>query len=116
MGHESLGFSAFRELLDQWDQHLERENLEQILHGGDISFFFTRGDEIFGAPEESRLTYARMKNPDEEDDEGWAKEASFAGVDIARAIKGETVQKVFSFKDIPEIKIIDKDAVEKKFK
>jgi hypothetical protein len=73
-----------------------------------ISFFFKKGGEIFGAPEESRLAFARMKHPEPEE-KVWAKDANFSAIDLQKAIGGETTQRLFSNKDLAEIKILEKD-------
>lgn len=106
---QSLGFSDFRELLDRWDEAVDRQQIQDMIEGNNFVFFFKRKNEIFGAPEESRLIFAKMKNPDKEASEDWAKEATFAAINFDRALKGEKVKSVFGEKDLSEIKVIEKD-------
>jgi len=105
----SPGFSDFRELMDKWDEAVDRKQIQDMIEGNHFVFFFKRKDEVFGAPEESRLTFAKMKNPDEDASEEWIKDASFAAVNFNRALKGESVKSVFNAEDLKQIKVIERD-------
>ena len=72
--------------------------------------FFEKDKTIFGAPEESRLVFARMKNPEKGDD-AWAKSANFIGLDLNKAVSGEKSQNVFSAADLKKIRVIDEREV-----
>jgi hypothetical protein len=102
--------------MDIWDDGIKiyetEKKLDELMD--EYIFFFKRGDEIFGAPEESRLVYARMKNPD--DDGTWADDADFSGFELKSAMKGEKVQKLFNKKDLDEIKVLDSDKVREMLK
>lgn len=115
---DSLGFSDFRSLMDQWDEAVEKQEIRDIksmVEGNDFVLFFTKEGRIFGAPEESRLTFARMKVPDEEeDDPNWLKEATFMAINLSRALEGERAEAVFGWNDMNKIKIIDVEEAIKK--
>jgi hypothetical protein len=102
-------FSNFRALLTIWDENLEKQRVQQLQDNPNLSFFFKKNNDVFGAPEESRLVFARMKNP-EKDEKQWVKDASFAAVDLKRAAEGDSTQILFSNKDLDKIKIIEKEA------
>ena len=104
-------FSSFRELLDVWDENIEKDKLEKMTDEDDISFFFTVDEKIYGGTEDSRLAFARMKSPDkEEDDEAWAKEATFIGLNLEKLAKeGVKEQKIFSQSDLKNIKPISRE-------
>lgn len=112
---KSLGFSSFRELLDRWDNWLikedEEERVRTLLDGNELLMFFKKGDDYFGAPEESRLTFAKMKDPG---DDMPMDGASFMAINLARTVMGEPTKVVFNNKDMKQIKIVDRDEVEKK--
>ena len=105
-------FSSFRKLMTLWDNILEEEERENavasLLDGQNLILFFRRGDELFGAPEESRVTFARLKNP-EPDDDGFLQDANFLALNLLDALIGKKTQAVFTTKDLPKIKIINKD-------
>ena len=61
---KSPAFSSFRSLMDQWDEHLKLEKIKDIIDGN-LVLFFSKDDEFFGCPEESRLVFAKIKNPEE---------------------------------------------------
>jgi len=109
---QSPGFSDFRSLMDLWDEQLEkaeRDKIRSMLEVNGFVFFFKKGNEFYAAGEDSRLTFARMKNPDEETDEEWGKDAAFKGVSLNAALDGEKKLSLFYMKDIPNVKVIDKE-------
>lgn len=85
-----------------------KEKIKAMLGANDFVLFFKRGTEHFAAPEESRLVFARMKNPDPDDDE-WVKEASFGALNLNKALSGEKSESLFSHTDLDKIKIIDQE-------
>lgn len=88
---------------------IESEQLDTIFDK--YLFFFKKDGEIFGAPEESRLVYARLKNPDE--DESWVEDADFSAFDLKAELNGETKQKIFNKKDINSIEIVNPEELKK---
>jgi len=111
---KSPGFSNFRHMLDEWDVFCAEEELKDKIHSlldsPSFVFYFTRGKDIYGAPEESRVTFARMKTKDEDMPEGWEDEATFMGINLTKVVRNEGGnQSVFSNKDLKKIKIIDKE-------
>lgn len=119
---QSPGFSSFRSLLDQWDENILKENkkkqekqskVKNIIDGKNLIMFFKKGDSLFGAPEESRIVFARMKNPDTDDlPEDWGEDASFSAFDLVKALGGEGVENLFSLKDLPDIDVVTRDEIE----
>jgi len=109
---QSPGFSDFRSLMDLWDEQLEkseRDKIRSMLEANGFVFFFKKANEFYAAGEDSRLTFARMKNPDEETDEDWGKDAAFKGVSLNAALNGEKKISMFYMKDLDSIKILDKE-------
>lgn len=110
---DSLGFSKFRELMDIWDESSKdmdmREKINGLLDSQGFGLFFKKGKSIFGAPEESRMILARLKNPDDETPESWADQASFMAINLDGVGEGHGIQSIFGGKDLPEIKIIDQE-------
>lgn len=93
-----------------WDEHNEKKaKADKILDGSNLILFFTKNKAVYGAPEESRLVFAKMKHPDEEVPENWANQASFSAFDLMRAMTGEKIENLFSCKDLDDIKVIDRD-------
>lgn len=114
----SPGFSEFRALMDRWDYDLqilaEHDKVEKILEKHDLILFFKKNKDIFGAPEESRLIFAKLKT-DKEDDPmqpGFREEARFPAVNLLKCMEGEDengIESVFGLKDLPKIKVIDRE-------
>jgi len=119
---QSPGFSSFRPLLDKWDENILKENkkkkekqdkVKNIIDGKGLIMFFQRNGSFYGAPEESRIVFARMKNPDDDDmPEDWGDDASFSAFDLVKALGGDGVENLFSLKDLPDIDIITRDEIE----
>lgn len=107
----------FRELMDIWEQNLlqQRKILLHELIENQLTFFFSKKNEIFGCPEEGRLTFARLKNPEEKSEKSWMNEEYFWAYNLSRAVKEENIpKKIFYLHDMENIKILDKDQVLKK--
>lgn len=110
---QSPGFSKFRELMDVWDGYLVENEVDNRVSEliAPFVFFFKRGSDIFGAGEDSRVVFAKMKHPDDELPSGWRDEANFTAHNLQKSVSGEPAQNVFSYKDLKKIKILDKDKV-----
>ena len=118
----SPGFSKFRELMDKWDRHCFIEEQEKSVHDlldrHGMILFFKKGDDLFGAPEESRLIFAKLKSDDEDDPmmPGFRDEAKFIGVNLMKSMFGspeDSVENMFGQEDIPNIQVCDRDDVVK---
>jgi len=103
----SPSFSKFRELMDKWDKTL------QILSENDLCLFFKKDKDIYGATENSRITFARMKNPENKEDKEWKKEATFVAYDLGKTEGDNKSISVFNDKDISELEVITIDQAEK---
>ena len=112
----SPGFSTFRDLMDTWDEQLRLNRLQEMEEGEEMSFFFKKGGDVFGAPEDSRLTFARLKNPDEDADKHWALDATFTGYNLKHVAEGERAMRLFTKKDLSEIKVMSKEDAMKEIK
>jgi hypothetical protein len=105
----SPNFSDFRSLLDLWDNVKGSFNKKCIVEDNDLVFFFKKDKVLYGASENSRLTFARMKNPDDEE-KTWSKDATFSAYNLEEEKPSEAV---FGKKDLSKIKVIDQEKVEK---
>lgn len=106
---KSPQFSDFRNIMDLWDEataHQKKKNkLKDLIQGNGLILFFKKGKTVFGAPEESRLAFARLK---EEGHDG-----TFIAFKLDDALKGKSVKEEFGKDQLSEIKIIDEDEAEK---
>lgn len=108
--------TTFRDLMDLWDEaadQMAKDQIKSILDGGDFVLFFKKGNELFAAPENSRVVFATMKHPDEETPKNWAKEANFSAMDLNKALEGMIVKRMFGYKDLKQIKVIDSEDMQK---
>ncbi len=110
---DSPGFSDFRQTMDDWDWHLIENEIDGRVEDliAPFVFFFKKDKELFGAGEESRLVFAKMKHPDDDLPSGWKDEANFTAHNLNKSVIGEPAQHVFSCKDLKAIKILDKEKV-----
>lgn len=100
-------FSKFRELMDKWDKAVE------VLSENDLCLFFKKDGDIYGATENSRITFARMKNPETKEDKEWKKEATFVAYDLGKTEGDKKSTSIFNDKDVAELKVITIDQAEK---
>lgn len=89
----------------------EKLNIQHLLDNQGMIFFFKKDDDYFGAGEDSRVIFARIKHPDKETPSGWADEASFTADNLTKMMQGDPCQRVFNKKDLKKIKILDKDEI-----
>lgn len=117
---QSPAFSSFRELIDRWDENTiiedkkkaeKQSKVKSIIDGKNLIMFFKKGDSLFGAPEESRIVYAQMRNPDD-DWAGSTDDANFSAFDLIQALSGNSAENVFSMNDLPQIDVITRDEAE----
>lgn len=89
-----------------------RHQIESLLD--QFILFFQKDGEIYGAGEDSRVVFAKMKHPDDELPTNWEEESSFSAHDLKKTLKGEQGYHLFRKSDLKSIKIIDReDAVKK---
>jgi hypothetical protein len=117
---ESPAFSSFRQIMDLWDEatliedkkKVEKQGkVKSIIDGKNLIMFFRKGDSIFGAPEDSRIVFARIMNPDA-DDGPLPPDANFSAFDLIQALNGNPMQNMFSAEDMPDMDIITRDEAE----
>lgn len=103
--------------MDLWDDYLlEEEDQESFKHFLDMQgliLFFKKDGDFFGAGEDSRVVFARLKHPDDDSSKGWEDEASFTATNLSKMVNGEPSTHVFSKSDIKKIRIVDRDDVVK---
>lgn len=106
-----MGNLSFRNFIKE-DGDKQRA-ISDVLDGRNLILFFKKGEGIYGAPEDSRVVFARMKSPDEETPEGWGDDANFVALDLLKALVGQNSQSVFGQKDLEDINVLDKDIIRK---
>lgn len=86
---------------------VEQDNeLENILNNANFVIYFLNNNDLYAAPEEGRIVFARMK-----DDE--SSDGNFSGINLIKALNGEKHQNLFGNKELKKIKIIDQKKAEK---
>lgn len=86
--------------------------IKTLIDQNELVMFFRYNSDFFGAPEESRVVFARMKNPSSDNPLAWRKEAGFTALNLSKLIKeGEKKEQMFEFKDLKSIKIVEKDDI-----
>ncbi len=122
----SVQFSEFRNLMDVWDNYVFVETvhneLEKFLTHKEIIMYFLypvkhgkpqKKARLYGATEEGRLAFAKIKNPNDDDPE--KAQDNFQAFDLESLInhsdEPEEIQriKIFNRKDIKKIKIVSQD-------
>lgn len=109
MTHSSQDLQHWMDLWNNTVLQEKQDIIRNALDESDLVLFFKKNNEVFGAPEESRLVFARMKNPDNDTPKGWSSEANFKAINLENALKGYKTETVIGANDLKKIKIIDKD-------
>lgn len=98
--------------MDTWDEYCLAENeVSDLLDGGRYILFFKKGDNVFGAPEESRVIFAKLKNPDDDITQQWKDEAKFVATNLLQSVMGQPVDTMFGCKDVKDMEVMDRDKV-----
>lgn len=108
--------SDFRDLMDLWDEaadQMAQDQIKTMLEDGDLVLFFKKDDSLYGAQEGARVVFATMKHPDEDTPKNWAKDANFVALDLSKAVEGLLVKRMFGYKDINKIDVLEKEDVYK---
>ena len=96
-----------------WEAALDdqqKKKLKMMLDGGGLIFYFRYKDEVYCAPEGSRVTFAKMKDPDDEDHTpGWLREANFMATNLTKMGQGQQVQTIFGEKDLKDVDVLSKE-------
>ena len=105
--------------MDLWDDVLAEEDRQSkarsLVNSPNLVLFFTKEGSVYGAPEDSRVIFAKMKAKNDEDGEKWKKDADFMAVNLTAYLdEGKLSQSVFGKKDLRKIKVLDKDEAEQK--
>jgi hypothetical protein len=108
---KNYSFKSFEENKN----HAKRNKITNILDGQNLIMFFSKDERFFGAPEESRIVFAKMKDPEGDEDmpDNWEDEANFMAFDLMHSLIGQNTQNIFSAKDLSKIKVLDRDHMEK---
>ena len=94
-------------------EYIKLEKIKELINEH-LVLFFKKDGEFFGCPEESRLVFAKLKNPDDEDSKNWSDEAAFLAFNLSKALEDdEPPKKLFYKKDLDGLELVDKELVDK---
>ena len=108
-------FLSFRDLMDRWDIHLENiDSMNDLLDKHELILFFKKGDDYFGAPEDSRVVFAKLKTDTEDDPmmPGFRQEARFPAFNLIKFLSNDperSTESVFGIKDLPKISVCTRE-------
>ncbi len=103
-------YSDFRLLMDQWDEFCEADSqINNLLGQNRLVIFFKRGDDLFGAPEESRILFAKLKSEDD-DIKHVRDEVQFIAMNLFNSFV-EPNNVVMGSNDVDKLKVVDREEV-----
>ena len=102
-----INFKDFKEEMDE---------IENLLNGNQLNLFFKKDDDYFGAPEDSRIIFAKLKSKDDDLTTDFKDQARFLAVNLINTLLNgkDSSTTMFGLKDIPNICIIDREEAVKK--
>lgn len=102
----------FKNTMATWDTYLLKENkIQNFFDENELIFFFQKGDNIYGANEDGRLTFATMN--DKKEDKKVRDEIRVLAINLVKSINDEKSESMFNMKEMKKIKILDRDEAEK---
>lgn len=92
----------------------KQDKIDNILNAHELSLFFRKGNDYFGAPENSRIIFAKLKNND--DDEpmilGMKDQMKFLALNLLKSmLNDESSETMFGINDLPQINVCDREEV-----
>jgi hypothetical protein len=88
----------------------QKNKLKMMLDGGNLVFYFRYQNEVYGAGESSRVVFAKMKDPTDEDHTpGWLKETNFTATNLTQLGQGSASQMLFTDKELNKIDVLSRD-------
>lgn len=115
---KSPAFSSFRNLMDRWDKQIVikecKSKMNDLIDKHELILFFNKGDDFFGAPEDSRLIFAKLKTDTEDDPmmPGFRQEARFPAFNLVKFLSNDperSTESVFGIKDLPKISVCTRE-------
>lgn len=106
---ESVVLTKFKDFFKFYEDI--RSQIDSMIDSNGYVLLFKLGKDVFGAGEDSRVVFARMKIPDDDMPKNWEDEASFSADNLNKSIRGEPATQVFHQKDLKKIKVLDRDKV-----
>ena len=94
---------SFREFCEADSQ------INNLLGQNRLVIFFKRGDDLFGAPEESRILFAKLKNEDD-DIKHVRDEVQFIAMNLFNSFV-EPNNVVMGSNDVDKLKVVDREEV-----
>lgn len=92
------------------------KELNDFINQKELILFFKKDKEIFGCTEDSRIVFAKLKNPDDEDMKNCRNEAKFQAYNLSKSSLNNSIETNFSFKDLKNIKVINQEDINKLLK
>ena len=103
---------AFKNTLSNWNCYLLREDkIQKFIDENQLIFFFEKDGEIYGSSEDGRMAFATMNDKDES--KTIKKEIRVLAINLLKSLKDEKSESMFGYKQMKNIKILDRDEVEK---
>ncbi len=97
-------FSSFKDFCKITEENNDSEQ-------NDLCVFFKKNGSVYGATEEGRITYARMKNPESKEDISWKKDAVLILYDLEK--ESEDKRIMIKSSEISKFDLISQDKAEK---
>jgi hypothetical protein len=105
----------FREFMMTLAEEDRQDRIQSVVNSPNMVLFFTKDSVVYGAPEDSRVVFARLKSKGGEDGEKWKKDADFLAINLSSLLSDDKIShSIMGRKDLKKIKVIDKEEVERR--
>lgn len=99
-----LNWEDTQKVMREEDDRFVRAKM--LVDGHDYIFFFYYQGSVYGANENARSVFSIMKNPMGE--VGY-RDMNFQATNLSKAMAGEPKEEIFIFKDVENLKVIQKE-------
>lgn len=102
----------YKRTQSSWDCfRIAEADIQRLIDGNELIFFFKKGKELFGATEEGRMAFAVMN--DKSEDNKLKDEVRVHAVNITKSIDGEKSEASLSREQMSGVKVLEREDVEK---
>lgn len=102
----------YKRTQSSWDSfRIFEADLQRLIDGSELIFFFKKGKEVFGATEEGRMAFAVMN--DKSEDKKLKDDVRVHAINLSKSMGGEKTESSLSREQMSVVKVIDRERAEK---
>lgn len=102
----------YKRTQSSWDKFKVFEaDIQRLIDGSELIFFFKKGKEVFGSTEEGRMAFAVMN--DKSEDKRLRDDVRVHAINLSKSMGSDKIESSLSREQMSEVKVIDRERAEK---